>query len=62
MSTTIRIKRTSTAGDPAVLGDGVLAYSGADYTSVAGGGRLYVGLASKISSPWFFLFAQSTRE
>ena len=44
MSTTIRIKRTSTAGDPAVLGDGVLAYSGADYTSVAGGGRLYVGL------------------
>ena len=44
MSTTIRIKRTSTAGDPSVLGDGVLAYSGADYTSVAGGGRLYVGL------------------
>jgi len=44
MSTTIRIKRTTTAGDPAILGDGVLAYSGADYTSVAGGGRLYVGL------------------
>jgi hypothetical protein len=44
MSTTIRIKRTTTAGDPAVLGDGVLAYSGADSSSVAGGGRLYVGL------------------
>jgi hypothetical protein len=48
MSTTIiRLKRTSTAGDPSVLGDGELAYSAADYTTVAGGGRLYVGIGAE---------------
>jgi len=42
MSTTIiRLKRTSTAGD------GELAYSAADYTTVAGGGRLYVGIGAE---------------
>jgi len=48
MSTTIiRLKRTSTAGDPSVLGDGELAYSAADYSTVAGGGRLYVGIGAE---------------
>ena len=48
MSTTIiRVKRTSTAGDPSVLGDGELAYSAADYSTVAGGGRLYVGIGAE---------------
>ena len=47
MSTVIRIKRSGTAGDPSVLGDGVLAYSAANYGSVAGGGRLYVGYGAE---------------
>jgi hypothetical protein len=47
MSTIIRIKRTTTAGDPSVLGDGVLAYSAADYGNVAGGGRLFIGVGAE---------------
>ena len=47
MSTLIRIKRSGTAGDPSVLGDGVLAYSAANYGSVAGGGRLYIGYGAE---------------
>lgn len=47
MSTLIRIKRSGTAGDPAVLGDGVLAYSAANYGSVPGGGRLYIGYGAE---------------
>jgi len=48
MSTTIiRVKRTSTAGDPSTLGDGELAYSAADYSTVSGGGRLYVGIGAE---------------
>jgi hypothetical protein len=48
MSTTIiRVKRTSTAGDPSVLGDGELAYSAADYSTVPGGGRMYVGIGAE---------------
>lgn len=47
MSTVIRIKRSGTAGDPSVLGDGVLAYSAANYGSVAGGGRLYIGYGAE---------------
>lgn len=43
MPSIVRIKRSSTAGDPAVLGSGELAYSAADYISVSGGGRLYIG-------------------
>ena len=47
MSTLIRIKRSGTSGDPSVLGDGVLAYSAANYGSVAGGGRLYIGYGAE---------------
>jgi hypothetical protein len=44
MSSIIRIKRSTTAGDPSTLGAGELAYSGANYGTVLGGGRLYVGI------------------
>ena len=47
MASIIRIKRSLTAGDPAVLGAGELAYSAADYTSVTGGGRLYIGIGTE---------------
>jgi hypothetical protein len=47
MASIIRIKRSLTAGDPAVLGAGELAYSAADYTTVAGGGRLYIGIGTE---------------
>ena len=47
MSTIIRIKRSTTAGDPSTLGAGELAYSAADYGSVAGGGRLYIGIGAE---------------
>jgi hypothetical protein len=43
MSSVIRIKRSSTSGDPSTLGAGVLAYSSANYETVSGGGRLYIG-------------------
>jgi len=43
MSSVIRIKRSSTAGNPSTLGDGELAYSSANYGAVVGGGRLYIG-------------------
>jgi hypothetical protein len=47
MASIIRIKRSTTAGDPSVLGAGELAYSAADYTNVAGGGRLYIGIGTE---------------
>ena len=47
MASIIRIKRSLTAGDPSVLGAGELAYSAADYTSVSGGGRLYIGIGTE---------------
>ena len=47
MSTIIRIKRSTTAGDPSTLADGELAYSAADYGSVSGGGRLYIGIGAE---------------
>jgi hypothetical protein len=47
MASIIRIKRSLTAGDPSVLGAGELAYSAADYTSVTGGGRLYIGIGTE---------------
>lgn len=49
MSTIIRIKRSTTAGDPSTLGAGELAYSAADYGSVSGGGRLYIGIGAETS-------------
>ena len=47
MSTIIRIKRSTTAGDPSTLGDGELAYSAADSGAVSGGGRLYIGIGAE---------------
>ena len=47
MSTIIRIKRSTTAGDPSTLGDGELAYSAADPGAVSGGGRLYIGIGAE---------------
>lgn len=47
MASIIRIKRSTTSGDPSTLGDGELAYSAADYGSVSGGGRLYIGIGTE---------------
>ncbi len=43
MASIIRIKRSTTAGDPSTLGNGELAYSAADSSVVSGGDRLYIG-------------------
>lgn len=47
MASTIRIKRSGTAGNPSTLGAGELAYSAADASSVSGGDRLYVGFGTE---------------
>ena len=47
MASTIRIKRSGTAGNPSTLGAGELAYSAADSASVSGGDRLYVGFGTE---------------
>ena len=44
MASVIRIKRSSTAGDRSVLGQGDLAYSS---VSGAGGDRLYIGVGAE---------------
>lgn len=49
MASIIRIKRSTTAGDPTTLGNGELAYSAADSSVTAGGDRLYVGIGAEIS-------------
>lgn len=49
MASIIRIKRSSTAGDPSVLGTGELAYSALAGTQSNGGDRLYVGFGSETS-------------
>lgn len=46
-TTILRIKRSTTAGNPAKLGEGELAYSAANYTTTAGGGRLYIGIGAE---------------
>ncbi len=46
MASIIRIKRSSTAGNPATLGAGELAYSA--YNG-AGGNRLYIGMGAEVS-------------
>lgn len=46
MSSIIKIKRSTEAGAPTSLADGELAYSAADYSAVAGGGKLYIGINS----------------
>ena len=47
MASIIRIKRSTTAGDPSKLGTGELAYSAADYGLVDGGGKLYIGIGTE---------------
>lgn len=47
MSSTIKIKRSEVAGNPAVLGAGELAYSGLPDNGVNGGDRLYVGTGTE---------------
>jgi flagellar biogenesis protein FliO len=47
MASIIRIKRSLTAGDPSVLAAGELAYSAADYNTISGGGRLYIGIGTE---------------
>ena len=49
MASTIRIKRSSTAGNPATLAAGELAYSGLSDNGSNGGDRLYVGLGTETS-------------
>jgi hypothetical protein len=46
-TTILRIKRSTTAGNPSLLGEGELAYSAANYTTTAGGGRLYIGIGAE---------------
>jgi hypothetical protein len=48
MASIIRIKRSSTAGDPGALGAGELAYSALAGTQANGGERLYIGFGSEI--------------
>jgi hypothetical protein len=47
MASTIRIKRSSTAGSPSTLGLGELAYSSLTYNGSNGGDRLYIGSGSE---------------
>lgn len=46
-TTIIRVKRSTTSGDPSTLGDGELAYSAANYGTTNGGGRLYLGIGAE---------------
>lgn len=47
MATLIKIKRSETAGNPAVLGAGELAYSGLADNGSNGGDRLYIGMGTE---------------
>ena len=47
MASIIRIKRSTTAGNPAVLAAGELAYSGLTNNDANGGDRLYLGLGTE---------------
>jgi len=49
MASIIRIKRSSTAGDPTTLGSGELAYSALAGTQANGGERLYLGFGTETS-------------
>lgn len=51
MASYIRIKRSTTQGNPSHLVAGELAYSAADYGTVAGGGRLYIGIGTETGTP-----------
>ena len=47
MASIIRIKRSTTAGNPATLAAGELAYSGLGNNDSNGGDRLYLGLGTE---------------
>lgn len=47
MTAIIRIKRSDTSGNPAVLGQGVLAYSALPDNGSNGGDRLYIGMGTE---------------
>jgi hypothetical protein len=47
MASIIRIKRSSTNGNPATLGAGELAYSALSGTIINGGDRLYIGMGTE---------------
>ena len=47
MASIIRIKRSSSAGDPQVLGAGELAYSSLSGTQANGGDRVYIGVGTE---------------
>jgi hypothetical protein len=47
MASTIRIKRSSTAGNPSTLGAGELAYSALADNGTNGGDRLYIGVGTE---------------
>ena len=49
MASTIRIKRSSVSGNPAVLAAGELAYSGLTDNGSNGGDRLYIGMGTETS-------------
>lgn len=49
MASIIRIKRSTTAGNPATLAAGELAYSGLGNNDANGGDRLYLGLGAETS-------------
>jgi hypothetical protein len=51
MASYIRIKRSTTQGNPSHLVAGELAYSAADYGTVSGGGRLYIGIGTETGTP-----------
>ena len=45
--TIIRVKGSTSNGDPAILGNREIAYSAADHNVVVGGGRLYIGVGAE---------------
>lgn len=49
MASIIRIKRSSTSGNPATLGAGELAYSALTNNDANGGDRLYIGIGTETS-------------
>lgn len=49
MASIIRIKRSSTAGNPSVLAAGELAYSALEDNGSNGGDRLYVGIGTEVA-------------
>ena len=47
MASIIRIKRSSTSGNPSTLGSGELAYSSLTGTQLNGGDRVFIGVGTE---------------